>query len=680
MTAPSARRSRAPTTPCGRSPSAAPTSATPASTTAPRTCLCGCPTAVSSRAWPGARTRRPTRPARSAFRSPRTGRTSSSAPRNPFAAGGPEGSLGIYDRNLATNATQLVSTDSSGAPLAGDLAELDVTADGSRILIGRQVGQDSAGNRRYDLFMHVGTAAGSVLVVDTPGGVVFNGMSSDGGDVFFTTTDALAGDGDTSADFFRAEVGDSGTANVTRLSAGSGGTGNSDVCAPVTDWNVLSGGPDCSTVAIAGGGGVGGDGTAFFISPEQLDGAANGVPDQPNLYVVRPGGGPHFVGMIDSSLEKPGQQPPIHPAVTQNLITGLEEAEGMAVDQDNGDIYIAERGGGGRISRFASTGAAKKFSAGPGAGSHRIPNSGIGGPGETSIAVDSSGGPFDGAIYVPGGSSAVNVYADTGVSLGQVTGFGFACGVAVDQKTGDLFVGDYNGVIRRFAPINAAGPVSNSNYTETAINTQGLHPCHLAVDSAGHVFAVNWENNGPLRKFNVSDFAAAPPTIEGDLMAKTSTASYGDSSSGELYNNEGNKIVVYDSAGNVAVTIGSSDTLGSSSTGVAVNESTKHVYAINGTKVVEFGLEDVPYRPIDNPAVVHGLNRSGVQSNEDFQVTPDGRYAVFSSVVPMTGYVNLGHLEIFRYDSVDDELACPSCAPSGAVGGSDVRLSSSGST
>ena len=49
--------------------------------------------------------------------------------------------------------------------------------------------------------------------------------------------------------------------------------------------------------------------------------------------------------------------------------------------------------------------------------------------------------------------------------------------------------------------------------------------------------------------------------------------------------------------------------------------------------MVEFGFEAVPYEPIDNPAVVHGVHDSGTHSYEDFQVTPDGRYALFSSVL-----------------------------------------------
>jgi hypothetical protein len=224
----------------------------------------------------------------------------------PFDAAGNNGSVSIYARNLQTDQTQVVSTDEEGHTLTGTVAELDVSADGQRILIGRQVGQDSAGNRYYDLYMHVGGASKSIKVVDSPSGVIFNGMTADGSRVFFTSPDQLAGDTDNSSDFFVADV--AGSSTITWLSTGSGASGNSDACAPVGNWNVVSGGPDCSVIGIAGGGGVAKEqGTAYFISPELLDGSENAAEpsnqptaNQPNLYVVKSGQAPEFVATIDS--------------------------------------------------------------------------------------------------------------------------------------------------------------------------------------------------------------------------------------------------------------------------------------------------------------------------------------------------------------------------------------------
>jgi hypothetical protein len=124
-------------------------------------------------------------------------------------------------------------------------------------------------------------------------------MTGDGHNVYFATPDALAGDTDTSFDLYRAEVG-SGAAQVTRVSTGSGGAGNTDACAPTEAWNELSGAPDCSVLPISGGGGVAAQaGSASFLSPELLDGASNGVAGEPNLYLVPPDGSPGFVATLD---------------------------------------------------------------------------------------------------------------------------------------------------------------------------------------------------------------------------------------------------------------------------------------------------------------------------------------------------------------------------------------------
>jgi sugar lactone lactonase YvrE len=592
-----------------------------------------------------------------------------------FEDAGNEGSVSIYDRNLQTGATQVVSTDDEGDTMSGDVAQLDVSSDGSHILIGR-VEDEVGGNRLYDLYMHVGNDPESQLVVDTPGGVIYNGMTDDGSQVFFTSTEELADDGDTSADLFKADLG-GGTAAISRLSTGSGGTGNTSACEPVGDWNVSSGAGDCSVVVPPAGAAVArDDGTVYFISPEQLDGASNGTAGEPNLYVVEPGASTDYVGEIDSSAVKPPAAPPARPVLAANFITSLSNPEGMEVDQDTGHIYVAERGAGGRIARYASTGAPANFAEGPGAGTNRIANSGIGGANESSIAVDSSGGPLDGAIYVRNFGTVVAIWHRSGVKLGELTGFGEVCGVAVDQDTGELFVGDYFGRIRRFVPNAKSTPVTKADYTETTIQTSGQNPCHVAADSAGHVFAASY-SGGEVKRYNVSDFGA-DPVIVGTQVTPSSFHLSADQASGDLYVSFGNRIAVFDSSGNELQEFGSSESLGSSSDGLAVFSSTKETVALNGTAVVKFGYEEIPYEPIDHPAILHGLEQPDVHSFEDFQVTPDGRFALFASPVSLTGYQNDKHYELFRYDTSNGELKCTSCAPTNAVGKSDIKLSANG--
>jgi hypothetical protein len=92
------------------------------------------------------------------------------------------------------------------------------------------------------------------------------------------------------------------------VSTGIESTGEDDACNPVSNsdgnhWNAvgLASAATCGVVAIAGGGGVSAaNGTAFFLSPEQLDGSANGTPlDQPNLYVADAGSAPRYVATLE---------------------------------------------------------------------------------------------------------------------------------------------------------------------------------------------------------------------------------------------------------------------------------------------------------------------------------------------------------------------------------------------
>jgi hypothetical protein len=213
----------------------------------------------------------------------------------------------IYDRNLDDGTTQVVSTTPAGVAIAGgEVAELDLSADGSKIVVGKRISTDSSGNDYWHLYMHVGTAAASVdLTPGTTTGVLFDGVSADGSRVFMTTKDKLlVGDTDVSADIYEAAVTGSSVA-LRMVSNEAGAPSNDDTCSPPElpdTWNAASGDGKCGAVAIAGGGGVAaGDGTFYFLSPEQLDGS-QGIQNQPNLYVVLPGGDPRFVGTIDSSL------------------------------------------------------------------------------------------------------------------------------------------------------------------------------------------------------------------------------------------------------------------------------------------------------------------------------------------------------------------------------------------
>jgi hypothetical protein len=212
------------------------------------------------------------------------------------------GSLTVYSRDLGAGTTQIVSTDENGAVLTGAaISELDISGDGSRVVVGRNVSTDSKGNEYVHPYMHIGSSPNGVdLAPGATAGVLYAGMTSDGSRVFFTTTDKLdASDPDSSADLYEAAVDGSGNLDLNILTGP-----DSNACDPVSNsngahWNSTGSTADCSPVAISGGGGVASDsGAVYFLSPEQLDGS-KGTLNQPNLYLSQPGGAPKFVATLE---------------------------------------------------------------------------------------------------------------------------------------------------------------------------------------------------------------------------------------------------------------------------------------------------------------------------------------------------------------------------------------------
>jgi hypothetical protein len=602
-------------------------------------------------------------------------------------AGDPAGS--IYDRNLITSATQVVSTTTAGVAMSGgQVAELDISDDGARIVVGKLVSTDAKGNEHWHPYLHEGDSPGTVdLAPGTTSGVIYGGMSGDGKAIFFSTPDALIGaDGDASVDVYEAFVAQPGTVTLSLVSSRGAAPSNDDSCSPVgspRSWNAVAGNGKCGALVLAGGAGVSQNGTIYFLSPELLDGPSEGEAGEANLYMKRPGSEPEFVALLDSSAVKPPPPPPLHPLANASLVTGLETPEALTVDQSNGDIYVVERGGG-RVSRWQSDGSPKNFTAGPGAGTNRFAIE-PGGSGEAQIAVDNASegpSPLNGRVYVKKAAGTIGVYSTTGEEIGALTGFSGACGMAVDQSSGVLYVGERFGFsIRRFAPISGSAPVSKANYEETSVITFPSQPCHVAADKLGHVYMAA-ATTGPVRMFEASQFSASPPFFggpEGVAVSDAGTDMMVDPSTNHLYVDEGPKITQFAAGGASIVQSFGAGEIGSLSRGVAIRASSGHVYATAGSNIVEFGTATAPFQPIDNPAAVHAVEQSGVHSYEDFQLTPDGRYALFGSSVPLTGFLTQGHKEIYRYDAHTDSVKCPSCPASGAVPSTDTTLPKHGS-
>jgi hypothetical protein len=231
--------------------------------------------------------------------------------------------------------------------------------------------------------------------------------------------------------------------------------------------------------------------------------------------------------------------------------------------------------------------------------------------------------------------------------------------------------------ISRYVPVVApATPATNADFTKTSLKTENL-TCQIAADGAGNVYSQEWTfgaqgGPAPARRFNAADFAAVPPTKSGTVVDPGSSGMAIDPSNNDVYMNEGNQIARYDSSGTLFEKFGAGKISGSKS--IAFNNTTKNTYVPNGSNVAQFGYEEGVYHPIENVGVIHGAKQSGVRSFGDFQVSPDGRYAVFNSILPLTNFATSGHNEIYRYDASTDTLQCPSCANSEANPATDTSL------
>jgi hypothetical protein len=612
------------------------------------------------------------------------------------------GDVSIYDRNLDAGTTQVVSTDSSGNPLTcfqgagichapgnGDgIAELDISADGSRILTGQKVSTDAQGNDYYHLYMHIGTSPNSADL--TPGastGALYNGMTADASSVFLTTKDhLLSTDTDASADIYEAAISGGGVVTPRLVTIESGSVVNDDRCTPPGEpstWNAASGDGKCSAVAFAGGAGVAAEVPAiYFLSPELLDGSL-GEAGEPNLYVAEPGSDPKFVATIDTSVGKPGPQPAQHPLEKSNFAGTLQEPGGLTVDQSNGDVYLAEVGTG-KVRRFTATGSPHNFTAGPDAGTNTLTGFFWTGSDVAQVAVDNSPGPSNGNIYVVYGEEFfekyVDVYSPSGELITTLTGAGtpfggflLASGVAVNQTNGDVYVSDLFGGIWRYSPSD--GSVSEADYSGGIEGPFGLSGV-TAVAGKVHVRNLGDET---VKTYLSSDFALGPPpTPTPTPLATSATAVSSDPATGEVYVDQGDKIAVFDSSGAPLETFGIGDLTGS--VGVAVRSSNRHVFAATGgTQVAEFGYVPASYSPIDHPAIVHAIEQSGTHDWSDFQVSPTGEFAAFTTALPLeSAYDNGGFMEVYRYHSSSQELDCVSCVLTGALATSAGGLASNG--
>jgi hypothetical protein len=226
---------------------------------------------------------------------------------------------------------------------------------------------------------------------------------------------------------------------------------------------------------------------------------------------------------------------------------------GLAIDQTSSDMYVADAANH-RIEKWDSSGSfisafgwgvkdgkpeAETCSngcqagvAGSGAGQLTTP---------TFVAVDNSGGPSAGDVYV--GDTANNTvtkfdvagnYISTNDGTASGTAFGPLAGVAVDSS-GGLWVYDTNADMREFA--------QDGSFTTKWNSGLGVTPAGIAVDSSGTLYVVR--GNPAVERFsnsgtdlgNVTGYPALP-TFNGPT---TSLAI--DPNTGDLFVDDGGTLI-----------------------------------------------------------------------------------------------------------------------------------------
>jgi hypothetical protein len=583
------------------------------------------------------------------------------------------GSPSIYERDLATESTRVVSRlpDGENIPCllecdSKGIAELDISGDGSRVLIGQLVSTDSHGNDYWHLYLEVnGSPFGTDLMPGASSGGMYAGMDSSGSHVYFTTRDQLASDTDTSVDLYRADVDLSG-ASLTRVSVGDGGAGDTDQCIPALNnehahWNTLDADATCDIVAIGGGGGVarqGGD--VFFLSPETLEGS-NGVHNAPNLYRATPGDDVEYVTTLESSLVVPQPPPAGHPFIRS--FGSLDGPSGIGFDPVRDYVYVLEpEVGSGKVGKFDSKGHPVRFTEGSEAGTNVLTGTDGGGFQEyqplgiaSQLAVDNSTGDF----FVPSVfDSAVKRFTSAGEFVTSLS-VPFASAVAIDQSSSEIYAASYFGTIMVF---DQGGSLLREFGTISTIRGIGVDPDGNVYVANGKEAVVLDSSGTFLRKLDVE--AAKGLSV--------------DPLDGHVYVDEGGVIKEFDPAGDPASNPFGGDVL-SDSTGVAANAGMVLATDTASGRVSVWGPTAVLFNALyDNPLVLDSVGEADARRTGDFQVTADGRYAVFVSKLPLTGYDNDGHIEVYRFDAQTGSIDCASCPATGARTTGDAHLAARG--
>jgi hypothetical protein len=227
---------------------------------------------------------------------------------------GPPPASSVYDNDLGAGTVALASVKKDGTPFKGHV--WDVSDDGTHILMAEEaVWPPKSGFPEIagPLYLRVSDAPATTYEIAPGRHISYIGSTAAGSTVYLTSSEQLTPDDtDSSRDLYVWRQSEPNS--LTRVSAGSGGAGNSDSCTPTGGWTTK-----CD-VGIAGGFWIeegppttfsngakpptendnfiaAKTGDIYFVSPELLAGA-KGEADEVNLYLFR-AGTVRFVGTLN---------------------------------------------------------------------------------------------------------------------------------------------------------------------------------------------------------------------------------------------------------------------------------------------------------------------------------------------------------------------------------------------
>ncbi len=257
-------------------------------------------------------------------------------------------------------------------------------------------------------------------------------------------------------------------------------------------------------------------------------------------------------------------------------ISAALPGEGLAVDQSNGHVFLYD----------SAHNVVPEFTA---KGDYVTQLSNAFEDGEPSdIAVDNSGGPNDGDIYVVTlhAVDAFGVLEHQHLPTLSHSGYGSGCGAAVDSD-GDLYASDF-GTVHIY---DTAGAEITSHFAPNA--------CMLAIDSTGALYVQTWSGSGgQVRKYLPSEYPPVTGTtysLDTSVLSGTGLIDSGpsrgiavDPASGDLYVShpqEGatpSRIFQYHSDGALVTNSIGSGLSGAGYSGLDVYGANGRVYAFDG--------------------------------------------------------------------------------------------------